>query len=106
MNTLRGLKSKGTYAFLQGIMNSYSQIFFSESPWFAALLLGVTLINPYAGIAGLFAVILSNALAWALGYDKKQISKGFYGFNSLLSALGLGVFFEHSTGLLIIIVLA
>ncbi len=106
MKTLRSLRFSGTYPFLQGIMNSYSQIFFSESPWFAALLLGVTLINPYAGIAGLFAVILSNALAWALGYDKKQISKGFYGFNSLLSALGLAVFFEHSTGLLIIIVLA
>lgn len=98
---------KGKYSWLyKGILNSYSQVFFSDNPWFAGLLMVVTFINPYAGLAGLFAVVLSNVLAFKLGYDRLAIAKGVYGFNSLLTALGLGVFFEQSFALFVVVVLA
>lgn len=93
-------------SFLKGISNSYSQIFFSDNSWFGVLLLTVTFLNPYAGAAGLIAVLVSNTLALRLGYDRIAISRGIYGFNSLLTALGLGVTFEHSWLLLIIVILA
>lgn len=95
-----------TLRFFKGILSSYSQIFFSDNLWFAGLLLLVTFINPYSGIAGLFSVVLSNTLAYHLGYDRNHLSKGVYGFNSLLIALGLGVFFEHSVGLFVVIILS
>lgn len=92
--------------FLKAISNSYSQIFFSDNIWFGLLLLAVTFLNPYAGIAGFFAVLLSNSLVLWIGYDRTLTAKGVYGFNSLLTALGLGVTFEQSWQLFIIIILA
>lgn len=91
---------------LKGLPNSYSQIFFSDNPWFGWLLIAVTFINPYAGVAGMIAVIVANTLALKMGYDKNAITKGIYGFNSLLTALGLGITFEQSWQLLVIVVLA
>ncbi len=93
-------------SFTKGVSGSYSQIFFSDNIWFGWLLLAVTFLNPYAGIAGLFAVLLSNSLALWLGYDRTLTAKGVYGFNSLLTALGLGVTFEQSWQLFIIVMLA
>lgn len=93
-------------SFTKGVSNSYSQIFFSDNTWFGWLLLMVTFLNPYAGIAGLVAVLLSNSLALWLGYDRTLAVKGIYGFNSLLTALGLGVAFEQSWQLFIIVILA
>ncbi len=93
-------------SFTKGVSNSYSQIFFSDNIWFGLLLLAVTFLNPYAGIAGLVAVLLSNSLALWLGYDRTLTAKGVYGFNSLLTALGLGVTFEQSWQLFIIVILA
>ncbi len=103
---LPSMKFENTVYLWKGIPNSYSQIFFSDNKWFGWLLAAVTFINPYAGISGILAVILSNALALWLGYDKTAISKGIYGFNSLLTALGLGVTFEHSWQFIIVIILA
>lgn len=100
------VRNENTSAFLKGIPCSYSQIFFSENPWFGWLLVAVTFLNPYAGISGLVAVAVSNSLALKLGYHKNLTAKGIYGFNSLLSALGLGVTFEHSWQLFLIIILA
>ena len=45
------------------ILNSYSQIFFSENKLFAILLLCVTLFDIKLGILGLVAAILINIFA-------------------------------------------
>jgi len=56
-----------------------------------------------AGLTGLLSVITANIAASVLKFDKTTISKGFYGFNSLLVGLGLGYFHELT---LVIIVIA
>ncbi len=80
--------------FFQGVLRSYSQIFFSESYWFAIPLIFVSFFDISAGLSGLLAVFTANITASLLKFDKQTIVKGFYGFNSLLVGLGLGYFYE------------
>ena len=92
--------------FFKSLLNSYSQIFFSDSRIFSVLLLIVSFADIYAGIFGLIAVLVTNLLGFAMGFDKKTVAKGLYGFNSLLVGLGLGIYFQPGPVMLLIIILA
>ena len=92
--------------FSSGILNSYSQVFFSDKKLFAGLLFLVTFIDFFAGLCGIFAVLVTNAVSYWLGFDKRQINKGMYGFNSLLVGLGLGVYFSPGWLLFFILFIA
>lgn len=81
-------------AFIRSVGNSYAQVFFSHNRVFAAILIIVSFFDLYAGISGLIAVMLSNGLAFGLGFNRFNIKAGYYGFNSLLVGLGVGVFFQ------------
>ena len=74
-------------------INSYSQIFFSDYKPFGIILILVTFIDVHTGLCGLTSVVISNVLAYIIGFNRKNISQGFYGFNSLLVGLGLGVYY-------------
>jgi urea transporter len=89
--------------FFQGVLRSYSQIFFSESYWFALPLIMVSFFDISAGFSGLLSVLTANLAASLLKFDKQTTVKGFYGFNSLLVGLGLGYYYELT---LIMIVIA
>ena len=89
--------------FFQGVLRSYSQVFFSESYWFAIPLIVVSFFNVSAGFCGLLSVLTANLAASFLKFDKLTTTKGFYGFNSLLVGLGLGYYYELT---LLIIVFA
>lgn len=91
--------------FLRGIMNSYSQVFFSEKLLFSFILMFVTFVDPFAGFFGLMAVMITNSIGLIFGLNKYIVARGIYGFNALLVGLGLGVFFAPGWHLLAIIVL-
>lgn len=97
---------KNLKIFGQSILNSYSQVFFSDSRVFAILLLLVSFIDLYAGIFGLLAVLVTNATGFLMGFDKRVVSKGLFGFNSLLVGLGLGIYYEPGLILMLIIALS
>lgn len=80
--------------FINSILNSYSQVFFSNSSKFAVILIIVSFFDLFAGISGLIAVIVSNTVAYLVGFNRFNIKSGYYGFNSLLVGLGLGVFYQ------------
>ena len=80
--------------FLKSIPNSYGQVFFSDQRLFAIILLLITFFDFYAGLLGLLSVLVTNAAGFLLGFDKKVIAKGVFGFNSLLVGLGLGIYFQ------------
>jgi urea transporter/murein DD-endopeptidase MepM/ murein hydrolase activator NlpD len=90
----------------QSLLNSYSQIFFSDNRLFAAILVPVTFMDFYAGLFGLMAMLVTNLTAWMIGLDTFKISKGYYGFNALLVGLGLGINFEPGMLLVLIVVIA
>jgi urea transporter len=92
--------------FLQGVIRSYSQIFFSESYCFAVPLALVSFLDISAGFCGLIAVIISNIVAILLKFDRFSVSKGYYGFNSLLVGLGLGYYYELTMVMVVIAIIS
>lgn len=85
------------------LINSYSQMFFSDNRIFAYLILLSSFINPYSGTAGLFAVITSIIGAWWLGFDKTYIRSGSYSSNPLMVGLVMGLYFNFSIKFFIIL---
>ncbi len=92
--------------FLKAIPNSYGQVFFSDQRLFAFILMVITFFDFYAGLLGLLSVLVTNLTGFLLGFDKKTISKGVFGFNSLLVGLGLGIYFEPDIQLFLVIVIS
>ncbi len=98
------IKEKKIQTLKNAVLNSYSQIFFSENKIFALLLIIVSFLDFWAGIYGLISVLTANITAYILGYDKTLIKKGAYGFNALLTGLGTGIIFQPSIELTVIVI--
>ena len=92
--------------FLNEILNSYSQIFFSDNKVFAFILILVSFADVYAGLCGFLSVIVTSAIGRIIGFDAKVMSKGIYGYNSLLVGLSLGIYFSPGTVLYVLVILA
>ena len=86
------------------ILNSYAQIFFSDGKFLGAILILITFFNINAGLSGLIAILVSNATAYFMGLNKAKIVSGYYGFNSLLVGLGLGLYYNFSVAFLLVLV--
>jgi len=91
---------------LYSVLNSYSQIFFSTSKVLAVSLVFISFFDYGAGIGGLLAVVISNMLAYFLGYNTHFLKSGIYGFNSLLVGLGVGLTFQPSLELYVLVGIA
>ncbi len=91
-------------SFLSSIVNSYTQVFFSNSRIFALILVAVSFFDFWAGMSGLIAIIVSNTMAYLIGFNRGNIKKGYYGFNSLLVGLALGVYYQPGPQFFIILV--
>ena len=88
---------------LFSILNSYSQVFFSTSKVLAIFLVFISFFDYGAGIGGLIAVVVANLLAHYLGYNAYFLKSGLYGFNSLLVGLGVGLIFQPSVELYMLV---
>ncbi len=91
---------------LSAVLNSYSQVFFSKSKLLAAFLVVISFFDYGAGLGGIIAVAIANTLAWALGYNKYFLQSGLYGFNALLVGLGVGLFYQPSIELYLLVAIA
>ena len=90
-------------SFLTSILNSYTQIFFSNSRVFSLILIVVSFFDFWAGVSGVIAVMVTNIMAYLIGFNTINIKKGYYGFNSLLVGLGLGVYYQPGTQFFIVL---
>ncbi|OYU96067.1 MAG: hypothetical protein CFE21_06555 [Bacteroidetes bacterium B1(2017)] len=88
--------------FLDTVLNSYSQIFFSLNKLFASTILLVTFFDPKVGLFGLVSVLLVNLMAFAFGFNRKEIREGIFGFNALLFGLAMGFRFEINGAFLVL----
>jgi len=86
-----------------GLINSYSQLFLADSYWLASFVFIASFIDVYVGLYGLLSVVLTNIFAQVLNYNQTNISKGYYGFNSLLVGLFIGYTFQPSWQLFILV---
>jgi len=85
---------KSVMLFLEGVLFSYAQVFFSKHKAFALLLIVVTFFDWISGLSGMVAVVTANLAAVVMGFHRNSVSQGFYGFNSLLVGLGMGLFYR------------
>ena len=92
--------------YFTGVINSYSQIFFSNNKWFALLLIITSFIDPFAGLGGIVAVLVSNFFAYYIGLNPEFIRNGIYGFNSAMVGIVLGVYFKLSPEYILILCMA
>lgn len=67
------------------------------------ILFAVSFLDPWAGVSGATAVTVTNSAAWLIGFNRENIRKGYYGFNSLLVGLGLGVYYQPSAEYFIVL---
>ncbi|TFV94792.1 peptidase M23 [Algoriphagus kandeliae] len=88
------------------VSNSYAQVFFSDNKGFGIALLLVTFIDLFVGLSGILAVSAAMLTAKVLGFEETLIRKGFYGFNALLVGIGLGIYFEPSQILFLLVLLS
>ncbi|HZW38346.1 MAG TPA: urea transporter [Ignavibacteriaceae bacterium] len=80
--------------FIDSILYSYAQIFFCNRKWFGLLALLSTIMIPTVGFMALVGVVISNALALLLKFDKNKVHSGFYGFNGLLFGAATTFYFQ------------
>ena len=80
--------------FLDGILYSYSQIFFCNKRWFGLCLLILTLINPFKTLIGVSVIILSLAFGILFKFDEDKLRNGIYTYNALLVGLGIASLYE------------
>lgn len=95
-----------TRLLVSSIPSSYGLVFFTSHKWFTAIIMAITFIDYHAGFLGLLSVLTANIISYSLGFDRQKISAGFYGFNALLTGLGMGYYFEISYVLIGLVMLA
>ena len=79
-----------------GLINSYSQVFFSNNRVLAILLLLVTFLNPVSGISGVIAIITGQVLARVFNFSDALIKDGTYTYNSVMVGVGMGIMYQPS----------
>ena len=92
--------------FIRSVPNSYGQVFFSDQLLFSFILMLITFFDLYAGLMGLLSVIVTNLTGFLLGFDRRNIARGVFGFNSLLVGLGLGIYFKPDLLLIVVVIMA
>ena len=88
------------------LLNSYAMLFFSNDRPFAVAVMLLSFLNPYAGIGGLVALVAGITSTRLIGFSAEQVRSGLYTYGTLLTGLGMGTFYEWSTGYWILLALA
>ena len=103
MSELAANKWKETIVFwIDGVLNSYGQIFFSKSKILAVLVVLASFINWHIGLWGLLAALTTNIVANLLGFSRAHIQDGVFGLNSLLVGMGLAIEFQVNAPFLLL----
>lgn len=89
--------------FLESLLYSYAQIFFSNRRWFGAVAAISTFIVPKLGLMSLLGVVISNYTAYLLKFDEDKVRSGFYGFNGILFGAATLFYYEINPTFLFLI---
>lgn len=96
---------KQFFSLASEVLHSYAIIFFSNNKFFGALLLLVTFFKPFAGLAGLIAVLISIAFSAYTGISKTTDQRGLFTFNGLMMGIGMGTFYNSGLAFWILLVI-
>ncbi len=90
----------------QGLLLSYSQIFFSNSKILGVILLAATFFDINAGIAGIISIILAQLFASWFHFEKAFIKDGMYTYNCLMVGLAIGVYYDFNISFFLLLIIA
>lgn len=89
-----------------GILHSYSQVFFSPNRSVGAILLVATFVVPLSGALGLLAVLVALLTARAFHFSGESSRLGLFSYNALLVGLGLGALYQPTPTSVALLVVA
>ena len=87
-----------------GILLSFSQIFFCNKKWFGFVLLLITTAYPYKAIVGIASVIISICFGLLFKFNTHFLKTGIYSYNSLLVGIGIASLYQLSLIIIVLIV--
>ncbi len=86
------------------VFRGIGQVFFQENGLTGALFaLGIAISSPLMAIGAVVGATIGATVAWALRFNKAEVSAGLYGFNSAL--VGIATLFFFKPGLVSVILL-
>ncbi len=85
------------------MLNSYSQIFFSNNKLFGLGLILVSFFDFGAGLSGVIAVIIGQVTALLFNFNKSLIYDGTYTYNSVLVGIAIGIFYDFNVSFLLLL---
>lgn len=88
---------------LDGMIHSYSQIFFSKNKVFGILVLLGSFVNWELGVYGVIGAIITNVLAHIIKFDRLSIQEGLYGVNSSLVCMAIAAMYSTNEQLIFFI---
>ncbi|MBE2246340.1 MAG: urea transporter [Candidatus Competibacteraceae bacterium] len=92
--------------FIEGIFNSYAQIYFSKNKWLAFALMLVAWMHPLAGFASLIMVVIGQLTALFFHYSHQEIRNGSYTYNSALTGMAIGAYYQFTGAFIVWLVVA
>tara|TARA_R110002050_G_scaffold33007_2_gene84467 strand:+ start:55406 stop:57571 length:2166 start_codon:yes stop_codon:yes gene_type:complete len=101
METNRLYNILGIYG--NGLVNSYSQILFSNNKVLAWLLIIISFFDVGAGFSGVLAVLISQITASLFNFNKELIEDGAYTYNSLMVGIALGMFYDFNMSFFVLL---
>ncbi|MFN8155106.1 MAG: urea transporter [Bacteroidia bacterium] len=88
----------------EGVLNSYAQVFFSQNRYFGFFLMLVTFFSFTAGLSGLAAIIIVQAMAWFFNFSRDLVRDGTYTYNAMLTGVAVGSFYQLNISFLVLLV--
>jgi urea transporter len=98
--------SENIILYVEGLLNSYSQMFFSKNKLLAFLILSVSFFDIKAGVSGVIAIAIGQIIATLFNFNKDFIRDGSYTYNSVLTGIAVGAFYEWSGFFFIMLAIA
>lgn len=80
--------------FIDGVLLSYAQIFFSNKKWFGFCLLLLTLIHPINALISIATVLLALIFGLFFNFNRHNLQTGVYTYNTLLVGLGIASLYQ------------
>lgn len=93
--------------FVDTLLRGTGQVMFQNNPLTGLLfLIGIFFNSALLGLAGLIGLVASTVAAMVLGVDRTLVRAGLFGYNGILTGIGLAVFLRWNGILVLYIIVA
>jgi len=79
-------------------------MFFSLNNVFAICIATVTFFTPFVGLCGFSGILITNLIAYAIGFNREDVRTGLFGFNALFLGMSIGYTFTFNTSFVLLFI--